>query len=268
MKEAYGFIALALGVAMIGTVGCVSQPRIISVQNTPTSVRVDTPNLISEDRDSMRVSIHTTAESDGAKAMAKKFVTAIEGQLASDGYGVYLADTNGADVVVSMVVTESCFDKSGNYYVMDAAIPRIEAIAVKNSKKLINAEAISTVRSDRLLGEEAALDSATQKLIPAVRKFVRDNVTLEKMGIQASVVELMIRKDAEDALIIMNDFAKVVSGMDGVYRCSIIAGDAETSVWKVRIVYEKRLYPNSIMAEIVKKFKKKFNLEVSQRGIY
>ncbi len=214
---------------------------------------------ISESAAPLNVKIDAKGKTAKAKTIVEKIKTNLESAMVSDQF---LFMDGDADIILSFNVTESQFDKSGNYYVWDAAIPALDIKLKPSSNKLIGKTSVATVRGERVLGENAAIDSVTAKLTPQVIKWVKTNLVPERTGLKAVTLQIQCMngtRDADDAYI--KSLRDSIWTMKGIYYCNITkAGDAHR-FWDIRVVYDSVFFATGFTSRVMEEFGGEFKMQ-------
>ncbi len=222
--------------------------------------------LMAEDKGFLTVEISPSSGDLRGKAVAKKIKTALESEAVNCGFSVA---EKSKDVLISFETEVSQFDKSGNYYVFDASVPSITARMMLGSKKLIASGEFESVRGERVLGEEQALNKVANKLAKKAREWMMTGIDMDTIGVKASTIVLRRRGlfKSQDQVYISN-YVRNIMAMDGVYSCELIGADDSARIFRVKVVYDKHAFPEGVVNAVMTKLKGKLNLEVAPLSFF
>lgn len=206
--------------------------------------------LTKADADLLVASAVVAPESEDAAALAARVQTATEAALVGNGFKV---SGLKPDVVVNMMVRQTTFDKSGNYYLLEGAIPSAKVALPKEESKIVGTTQFPLVRGERLLGLDRAVASLGDNMVPAVEQWVSS--TVKPSNFDMTAVTIVIRRrtifyKSKDPIYV-NRFAETLVQMDGVYSCELVAGDASERLWEFRVVYRKSAFPGGLVNKII-----------------
>ncbi len=239
--------------------GCATPPPPPAPVTPIPGKAVSIKATVSESAAPLNVKVDAKGATDKAKTIAEKIRTKLESDMASNGFLFMDGET---DVILSFDVTESRFDKSGDYYVWEAAIPSLDIKLKPSANKLVGKTSVATVHGDRVLGENAAVDSVAAKLASQAVKWTKKTLVPERIGLKAVTLQIQCTngaKEADDAYI--KSIRDEILAMQGVYYCNITkAGDANR-FWDIRVVYDGVYFATGFTSRLLEDFGVKYRMK-------
>lgn len=154
------------------------------------------------------------------------------------------------DIVITLTPSLSVFDQAGEYFVTDGKATAV--VTLPGDSNRIIAQKIFDARSDRVLTEAKAAENAASKIVPTFDKWLRDEVTVSKTGLEAKLFEVdcQYHEAKEDAAYIAK-FISAVKGMDGIVDCALATQDTLARRLSFRVVYQVGKFPEGALNAII-----------------
>lgn len=239
-KKTMANAAMALVACATVATGCAS-----------AKISPDQPSEITKaDASLLTVLVAAKPEKEDAAALAGRVETAVEGALIGNGFTVAASKP---DVLVSLSVRQSVFDRSGEYYMLEGSVPSAKVLLPERGVREFATKAFPIVRGERVLGMEKAVASLGDKLVPDVEKWVAN--TIKPAGLDMAAVTVVVRRNtvfykSKDPIYVTH-FAERVVRVDGIYSCELLSGDATARAWQFRIVYSKSKFPGGVVNKVI-----------------
>jgi hypothetical protein len=198
--------------------------------------------LTAEDRSALCIGVTAAGEGDAA-AVGSALRTSTEERLAAGGFAVNPTDP---DLSVRLIVSTERFDQSGDYEVQAG---RLEIAVVRLCDGRILGKTALKARGERQLGHTAALESLSMKLHAAATDWLAAALTPEKAGL--TCIRLRVRREGGDRATdgaYAAEFARMVSAVKGIVRCTLESSDYAARRLSYRIVYVKDVIPEGVTA--------------------
>ena len=255
--------AIAATAAAVCLVGC-TNPRVgIGVKPETERIPGQEESVVTKaDASLIKIAVATTPVGDDAAGLAAKVGHAAETALVSGGFTV---STGEPDVRVDMSVTSSQFDKFGDYYVIEGAVPSAKVTVPIKAGKVVAQTAFPTVRGERVLGKDKAIDSVAARLVPEISSWIGANVTPKAIGLAAQTIVVQRRTlfyKSEDPLFVKK-FVEAVNSLNGVLECRYVSGEPTERLYEFRVVYDADGFPEGLVTHIIAACKK-LDIEVAR----
>ncbi len=241
MKQPLPILALAATAAAFST-GCLS----VTGFDAPCPARTV--------EDSLSVAVVTQA-APGGEALAAGVKSAACKKIS--GQGFRLVDGE-ADVIVGFGVSQTEYNRAGDFIVYDGAVSA--RVAVPSDNNRIIDERSFSARGERALGEAAATAKLCEAIAPQVEAWVNEAVTAKKLSIEAvSVAVEYTHVKASRKVALVDDFIKAAKGTPGVRDCQLIGetwlpgGLGATYSATYHIIYDAVALPNGPLNTIALK---------------
>jgi hypothetical protein len=184
----------------------------------------------------------------------------IEGAVANAGYEVITSSLYSAyqntSPYLTLVISNgyNVFDKMGNYYIYEGEANITIKRSLKNVEEMrrILAETTIKAKSDRKLGEKAAIENLTKKLTQKSVEFVISACNREMQSIKAVKITLpkaVIRKafgsDLRNEEAVIDEVLIKMRRLPGIYSISLSKSTTENITFEA--IYSKKEFPNGLI---------------------
>ena len=209
--------------------------------------------ILQEDKAGVAVNIAVENGNPEAERFARLLKIKSDKEVVKAGFQISDKSQTDPDVVVKFKVSTTTFDKSGNYYVVDATVGEAVTTLAHHLNRIVAKKRFAPVRGDRILGFDQAVDNASVKAIDPAIEWLLDSLSPEKTGLGACTITFrrraLLGRGADPKYV--NEFVKAVGEIEGVFSCMVIAGNDAIRTWKVRVVYDRAAFPGGLANTIL-----------------
>jgi hypothetical protein len=180
-----------------------------------------------------------------ARPLGEQLVQAVNGKLAEQGY---VCRPSEPDVVVSLDVSCTEFDRSGSFVRYDGRVQG--SVTQQADGKLLSSETVA-VTGERALGGEKAMASLRAALTTRTVEWVTRSCGPTRIPLVASefTVKRAYLTGAQPAFV--EAFVRCVGAMKGVVSCRLVREDHDQRIFTFRVLHQRDAYPQGILNAII-----------------
>ncbi len=232
----------AAGAVWIGASGC----QTVTTGSVDKPAATDTAGGVEASLSEARL-LNVAVAATGAAPVADAVRRKVESGLAEKQFNL---DAQAPDMQVNLTVSQTVFDRSGNYVILDGTA---DASVTRSFDRQTVGHQTLTVRADRQLGEDVAARVLGEKLGSAAAEWVVK--TAGSAVIDLAAVDVTVRRpwrpfSGSDVAAYAKLFTDRVSAIPGVKSCRVVSQENADRTLVFRVLYFRQEIPEGVLNRI------------------